>query len=170
MRKLQLLSAGALAAILLAACSGSGDSATPTSPSSSALVVSNAAVYVGTQDVSGTTMPVGHDMDGTTRFEAHLAMPMLAGDPTRMWLHYDRPGSMGMMGQSGTVRMYDDGTHGDRTPGDGLYCLADDETGTQEIGCHGAGAPMGTYHYDFYATAASRESNHVRVTVSVVGG
>ena len=156
--------------ILLAACSGSGDSGTPTSPAASPLVVSNAAVFVGTQDVSGTTMPVGHNMGGTTRFEARMTMPMPSGAPTDMWVHYDRPGTMGMMGESGTVRMYDDGTHGDHTPGDGLYCLDDDRTGSQEIGCHGADAPMGTYHYEFYATEASHESNHVRVTVTVVGG
>lgn len=68
-----------------------------------------------------------------------------------------------MGGYSGSVLCYDDGTHGDDMPGDGVYHYMDPD---DQIGCHGANAPMGDYHYTFWAEHMNgRRSNTVSVTV-----
>ena len=52
-----------------------------------------------------------------------------------------------MGGFQGTVLCYDDGTHGDDVPGDGIYHYMDPDN---QIGCHGTGAPTGEYRYTFW--------------------
>ena len=125
--------------LLLVACSG-GDN--PTAPAGAVeMTVASASVIVDGQVVNGMTLHGEHGGAGGTRFEAQIEMPAGTVAGAQMWLRYERPGGMGgMMGGTGVVALFDDGTHGDRVPGDGLYCLLD-EPG--EYGCHGAGAPMG---------------------------
>jgi hypothetical protein len=150
-------------ALLLVACSGGDNS---TSPAGSVeMTVTSAAVIVDGQTVNGMTLQNGHGGAAGTRFEARVEMPSGPVAGAEMWLRYERPGGMGgMMGGSGVVALYDDGTHGDGVPGDGIYCL-DDVRG--DYGCHGAGAPMGQYHYEFWGTHPHGETNHMRVTVTV---
>jgi hypothetical protein len=71
----------------------------------------------------------------------------------------------GSMMNGGRMTLYDDGTHGDRMPNDGIYCYEDFGG---EYGCHGANAPMGRHDYDFFGMDHSNgETNHMLVTVTV---
>ncbi|MEO8198700.1 MAG: choice-of-anchor X domain-containing protein [Thermoanaerobaculia bacterium] len=154
----------ALLPLLLAACGGGGGSS-PTAPSAPTLVLQSATLSVAGQVVNGMTLPPGHNQGNSTRFEARLldtqGMPHADGT---MQIHYDRPSGMGMMGAtSGTMMLYDDGTHGDRTPGDGTYCFEDF---VGEFGCNAVNSPMGEYHYDFWGQdPGGHQSNHLAVTV-----
>jgi hypothetical protein len=72
---------------------------------------------------------------------------------------------MGMMHRHGEFMLYDDGTHGDPTPGDAAYCY-EDVMG--EYGCHGTNRPMGPYHYDFCPIDEHGvEGNHVSMMVTL---
>lgn len=153
--------------LIVAGCSGDSG-ASPTAPSIHPMtaVVSSAMVVVDGRDVSGMSVPQGHH-GAFTHFEARIENGGSLEPGFEMWLHYEQPGSHGMMGSQGRAHLYDDGTHGDPVPGDGIYCL-DDEAG--QIGCQRADAPMGTYHYDFYGMGSrGDETNHRLVTVTVVG-
>jgi len=145
-----------------AGCSDGGS--TSTSPATPRFEVASAAVVVDGQVVNGQSIPMHHD--GTpTRFEARLhidGQPVAGGT---VYCQYDRPGGMGGMHGQGTFTMYDDGSHGDPTPGDGLYCYQDDR---DQYGCHGEGAASGEYHYEFWGRHhAYGETAHQRVTVTV---
>jgi hypothetical protein len=61
-----------------------------------------------------------------------------------------------MGGYNGTTLCYDDGTHGDDMPGDGIYHYMDSD---DQIGCHGVNAPHGEYHYTFWAESTSGQRN-----------
>jgi hypothetical protein len=68
-----------------------------------------------------------------------------------------------MGGYNGTTLCYDDGTHGDDMPGDGIYHYMDSD---DQIGCHGVNAPHGEYHYTFWAESTSgQRSNTATVTI-----
>ena len=153
---------GALTAQALFACSG-GDSS-PTAPGTPVMQLTQADLQVGGESVAGQTLGPGHGQGQHTFFMAEL---MLDGAPApghEVWVKFDRPG--GMMGMNqGQFRLYDDGTHGDPTPGDGVYCLLDTES---RYGCHGANMRDGEYHYDFWGQhQAGHESNHEHVRVWV---
>ena len=79
-------------------------------------------------------------------------------------MRYQRP--MGMMNQSGTMRLYDDGTHGDRTPNDGVYCYEDSDG---SFGFHMMDAAMGQYHYEFWGMdSGGHDSNHMSMAITLV--
>lgn len=151
-----------LLSLLVAGCGGDGGS-TPTSPAAPHVELATADVVVDGQVLNGQTVPM-HQGGGPTRFEARMELdggPLSGGV---VYCQYDRPGGMGMHGH-GTFAMYDDGTHGDHTAGDGIYCYEDDR---EEYGCHGSGAGPGEYHYEFWGHhAAFGDSAHRRVTVTV---
>lgn len=160
---------GLLGALLLSAlalgCSGDGDSG-PTAPENQEIVLSAAAVSVNGAVVNGQTLPQGHGEGGSTRFEAEVMVNGLPDSRAMVWMQYDRPMGMGMMRHTGRIGLYDDGTHGDRVAGDGLYCLEDFQG---EYGCHSKSAEMGEYHYEFYGTHDNgHESNHMTVVVNIV--
>jgi hypothetical protein len=61
--------------------------------------------------------------------------------------------------------LYDDGTHGDRTPNDGVYCYEDDDG---SFGLHMGNAAMGPYRYEFWGMDPDgHDSNHMDLTVTV---
>jgi len=121
--------------LLAVGCSGDGGS-TPTAPAAPQLELASAEVVVDGRAAIGGVV----------------------------YCQYERPGGMGMHGR-GTFALYDDGTHGDGVPNDGLYCFEDDRA---EYGCHGDGAGPGDYHYEFWGRhAAFGESAHRRVTITV---
>lgn len=155
---------GGVALVALLATAGCGGSDGPTAPRRSEVAVTNASVMVNGQIVNGQTLPRVHGQGGTTRFEASL---MLGGRPAPgqvVRVRFDRPGP-GMMNTTGTFSLYDDGTHGDRMPGDGIYCYEDT---AGQYGCHSEDAQPGQYHYDFSGMHESmHESNHMQVTVTV---
>lgn len=157
-RALQLLAVAGVGLAL--ACDGSSSS--PTAPTRVTFVMTSAEVQIDGQVVNGTVLPAHHD-GSPTRFEAHLeadGRPVTGGV---VYCQYERPGA-GMHHQ-GVFALHDDGTHGDRIPGDGLYCLRDDR---EQYGCHGGGAGPGTYHYEFWGRhPAWGETDHHRVTVTV---
>ena len=66
-------------------------------------------------------------------------------------------------GYQGTTLCYDDGTHGDDIPGDGLYHFMDPQN---QIGCHGYDAPRGEYQYHFWCEDVyNQRSNTTTVTI-----
>ena len=153
-----------LIVVLAVGCSGDGDSG-PTAPENQEIVLSTASISVNGSVVNGQTLPQGHGEGGSTRFEAEMMSNGLPSTGATVWMQYDRPMGMGMMRHTGRVELYDDGTHGDRVAGDGLYCLEDFEG---EYGCHSKRAEMGEYHYEFYGEHDDgHESNHMTVTVRI---
>jgi hypothetical protein len=154
-----------LGLVLFAACSGDGGGS-PTAPASPQLVLQTATLSVSGQVVNGMTLPQGHGQGVSTRFAA--TMVNLQGQPMsgqNVQVRYQRPQGMGMMNPSGTMMLYDDGTHGDRVPNDGLYCYED---WAGDYGCHTASSPMGQYHYEFWGQDhGGQHSNHMTVTVTI---
>jgi hypothetical protein len=154
---------GGLLLVLATACGGSNES--PTSPVSTDLVVRSAVVSVNGQSVGGQNLTQGHGDGDSTRFEAQLMAGGVPAPGQVMWLEFDRPRGMGMGHHVGRAQLYDDGSHGDRVAGDGLYCL-EDVVG--DYGCHSAQAAPGEYHFEFYGLHSDgHETNHLTVTVTI---
>lgn len=146
-------------------CSSSEGDSGPTAPESQEFVLKSAVVSVNGDVVNGQTLPRGHGEGGSTRFEAEMMSNGLREPGATVWMQYDRPMGMNMMRHAGRLQLYDDGTHGDRVAGDGLYCFEDFEG---EYGCHSAQAKMGEYHYEFHGEHDDgHESNHMTVTVRI---
>lgn len=158
----------ALATALLLLVSGCSDGDNPTGPTP----VRNFTVASATVSVNGQVIGDGgvfrhnHGQAGSfTRFEAHLWLDGVHAPGEVMQVRYDRPQGMGMMGGPGLFQLHDDGTHGDRIAGDGIYCL-EDHDGT--YGFHHAQAHHGQYRYEFYGVHhTGLESNHHVITVAV---
>lgn len=160
-----LIAGLALFALVLVAMSCSKANS-PTNPATTDLALSDVILTVDGQVMNGATVHQGHGEGMSTRFQATLwrDAERARGETVRM--RYERPGGMGMMGSTGVLTLYDDGTHGDHTPGDGIYCFEDWQ---ERYGCHGTDAPMGNYHYEFWGEDhMGHESNHVMVNVTVV--
>lgn len=154
------IAAAALITITLTGCNGNGG---PTSPDGSLLVLTRATVSVNGQVLNGETLPQGHGEGVAERFEAVLEKDgvRVAGGTVRV--QHDSPGGM-MMGPP-AFYLYDDGTHGDRMPGDGLYCLEDFQG---QYGCHTNQASRGAHHYDFMGMdGQGHKSSQMRVTVTI---
>jgi len=160
------LMASALVLLSLVACSSGSDDGSPTDPANPDVVMTSADILVSGQSVAGGTFSQGHGEGSSTRFEAEL---MTNGQPApgqMVWLEFDRPMGHSMMRHTDRVQMYDDGTHGDRVAGDGIYCLEDF---AGDYGCHRADAEPGEYHYEFFGVHATdgHETNHMNVTVTI---
>ncbi|HSM13860.1 MAG TPA: choice-of-anchor X domain-containing protein [Thermoanaerobaculia bacterium] len=154
-----------LPALLLVLATGCGGGSSPTSPATGqSFEMTTAQVVVDGQVLNGATVPM--HQGGATRFEARLEADGLPARGGTVYCRYDRPGGgMGGMHRQGVFTMYDDGTHGDHTPGDGLYCLEDDRG---EYGCHGDSAGPGEYRYEFWGEhPAHGQTAHHQVTVTV---
>lgn len=152
--------------ILVAACSDSS-SQSPTAPGPSPLVLQSASVSIDGQNVTnGTWNHQGHAA-ASTRFEARLHQDGMPVTGQWVYVDFDRPQGMGMMQHNGRFQLYDDGTHGDHVPGDGLYCLEDFD---MHYGFHHGDAPHGEYHYEYFGEDhQGHHSNHFAVTVQVGG-
>lgn len=149
----------------LAACSDSHSMPTTSSPTSGGPEVTNPQVLVGGMPVQGF---VSLGTDETGLFRIHVRAPGGLTSIQRVVLQYSQPGpnhhggSM-MGGFSGTVLCYDDGTHGDDVPGDGIYHYMDPEN---QIGCHGRNAPAGNYQYAFWCEDVfGQRSNTATLTI-----
>jgi hypothetical protein len=151
---------------LVAACGSSDDDSSPTASRTASFAISSATLSVGGQVVNGMTLSRGHGQGASTRFEARMVD--LQGQPVTgptVRVRYQRPQGMGMMNSSGTMMLYDDGTHGDLVPGDGLYCYED---WAGDYGCHTASSPMGQYHYEFWGEDdAGRQCDPLTATVTI---
>ena len=160
----------ALLVLSLGACSSGSDSSSPTDPPNSELTLTSADVLVSGQSVAGQTFSQGHGEGSSTRFEAELMLNGQMAPGQMAWLEFDRPMGMGngMMRHTDRVQMFDDGTHGDRVAGDGIYCLEDFKG---DYGCHRADAEPGEYMYEFYGMHATdgHETNHMQVKVTITG-
>lgn len=153
-----------LLSVLPLGCSGDGDSG-PTAPENQVFLLSTAAVSVNGTVVNGQTLPQGHGEGGSARFEARVMSNGMPDPRATVWMQYSRPMGMGMMHHTGRTELYDDGTHGDRVAGDGLYCLEDFQG---EYGCHSSNSAVGEYHYEFHGVHHDgHESNHMTVTVRI---
>ena len=146
----------------LLGCSGGG-AKSPTEATSPTLTLTNAAVMVNGQLINGMTLGRGNDQSGGWRFEAKMQKngQPISGGTMQVW--HETPG-MSMM--SGThFMLYDDGTHGDLAPGDGIFSYEDIHS---EYGCLGRGAAMGEHHYDFSGTdGQGHTTNIMQVSVTV---
>lgn len=148
----------------LAGCGGGGSNGSPVAPPVTSLTLSSATIAVNGQAVTNgmsihrSTLP-----GGNTRFEARLMDGSQSAVGDQATARYERP--MGMMNQNGTMRLYDDGTHGDPTPNDGVYCYEDTDG---SFGPHMMNAMMGQYHYEFWGTdPGGHESNHMSLEITV---
>lgn len=163
-----VVAATALVVLSLVACSSGSGEDNPTSPANPDLVMTSADILVSGQSVAGGTFSQGHGEGSSTRFEAELMSNGQMAPGQMAWLEFDRPmmGGNGMMRHTDRVQMYDDGTHGDRVAGDGIYCLEDFQG---DYGCHRADAEPGEYHYEFYGVHATdgHETNHMQVQVTI---
>jgi len=154
-----------LAILVLVGCSGGGRSS-PTAPSalssSGVLQLASADLLVDGQSVNGMTLMPGHGNGEPALFMAELMMDGAPAPGHQVRVQFDRP--MGMMGSNrGQFMLYDDGTHGDPTPGDGIYCFLDVEA---RYGCQGAGMMDGEYHYEVWGQqTAGPDSNHLHLRV-----
>jgi hypothetical protein len=154
-----------LALLLVQAGCGGGGS-TPTAPAAPAFQMSSAAVVVDGVTVNGATVSPHHG-GGPTRFEARLQIGGQAATGGAVYCRYELPNGGGMMQHQGLFTMYDDGTHGDAAPGDGLYCYQD-QAEREQYGCHDNAAGPGEYQYEFWGQHhAYGETEHHRVTVTV---
>lgn len=139
------------------ACGGGGNG--PTDPAGQRVSLVTAAVSVDGVVYNGGTYHHGQGQGDSTRFEARLTSNGGPAPGERVWVDYGR----GMM--RGRFGLYDDGTHGDPVPGDGVYCLEDPDG---RYGFHHAGAPHGRYHYEFWGEHhGGSHSNHLDVTIQV---
>jgi len=127
--------------------------------------VSNAQVLVAGQSIQGLVV------EGTNEpslFRVRVHAPGDLSTIQRVVLRYSQPGPNHhggpmMGGFRGTVLCYDDGTHGDDVPGDGIYHFMDPD---EDIGCHGIEAPPGEYRYEFWCEDVfGQQSNVAPVTI-----
>jgi len=147
-------------------CSSDQPTTTPASPSvPGAPTVSNAQVLVAGYAIQGR---VAAGTGEPSLFRVHVDGPGGPSTIQRVVLNYSQPGSNHhggrmMGGFSGTAFFYDDGTHGDDVPGDGIYHFMDPD---EDIGCHGIEAPLGEYHYEFWCEDDfGQRSNVAAVTI-----
>lgn len=150
------------ALVPLVACGGD---MSPTAPQAGFLHLTDAQVTISGESVNGMTLVQGQLTGNSTMFQARLRDA--AGDPATgqaVQMRFERPGH-GMMGGSGVLTLWDDGTHGDPVAGDGIYCLVDFDG---NYGLHHDDCPVGPYHYEFWGVDhADRHSNHMNVSVTV---
>lgn len=138
----------------------------PTDAVSADVTLSQAMITADDQPLDGQTMHQGEA--GTMRYEARLVDRH--GEPApgyQVRVRVSMPSMMGSMHpMSEELFCYDDGTHGDPVPGDGVYCFED--TG-HEHGCHQIDARPGEYHYDFCGVDDhGYESNHMHLMVRLL--
>ena len=75
---------------------------------------------------------------------------------------------MMMMNHSGEITMWDDGTHGDMTPGDGIFHMEDDMSEMMKMMGIVWANMMGDYEFEFYCfDEDDHESNHYKVEVTI---
>jgi hypothetical protein len=160
-RNLFAMTTATLLAIALSGCNGNGS---PTSPDASPLVLTQARISVNGQTLNGRTLAQGHGEGRIALFEADLEHDGVRVTGGSIIVRHTSPGGGMMMGPS-ELHLYDDGTHGDRNPGDGHYCFEDTQG---QYGCHTSQAPRGSHHYDFMGSDGhGRQSNQTRVTVTI---
>ncbi|HPF24141.1 MAG TPA: hypothetical protein PK417_11710 [Hyphomonas sp.] len=148
---------------------GHDDPTQPVDSNPGDLTLSAAKVSVDGQSLDGLDIQQG-EYSGPMHYEARLAdhhgNPIVGG---QVRVRYGMSGMMGHMGgymHQGEFYCYDDGTHGDPVPGDGIFCFVDD---AQQYGCHRAGANPGEYHYEFCGyDQHGHESNRMDVMVNLL--
>jgi hypothetical protein len=158
MRKLSLL----LVLFVLAACDSNNNPVAPIGTTANSIETAQVLVN-GTPAQNG----VVRGEAGQTMFQIHLQerdalhLEMVEHCEVR----YDRPGGMGAMSphRQGQALCYDDGTHGDGTPGDGIYHYLDSD---DTIGCGRAGMPVGEYAYQFHCQFNDGSTSETTATVT----
>lgn len=171
-RKSKILTALAVGTLLTLTVACSGDGRSPTDPGMpDTMSLTGASVEVDGQryeaGASGTYhQDHGGRALGSTLFQARLIRDGVPITGQTVRVAYEMPMGHGMMGRaSGHFPLYDDGTHGDPTPGDGIYCY-EDHVG--QHGFHHPGAGHGNYHYDFFGLHPDgMETNHMTIDVVV---
>lgn len=134
------------------------------------LRLNGALVEVNGEVVNGESFQVGQMTGASTFFQATLMGPngTVPGEAVRVQYRVPHQGPGGMMDgpAQGLMTLYDDGSHGDPTPGDGIYCY-EDQQGLYGFHMHGAAA--GTYHYEFFGVDHNQHhTGHMSVDVMLV--
>lgn len=158
-----LLSMAALGALTLAACDDGTD---PVAGSQTLghLTTSIASVRV---TAGNTTMGDAalQGEQGPTMFQVQLEDrdAMTLSNVESCQIHYDLPARMPGMRRRGVADCYDNGSHGDDVPHDGVYHYRDDD---DSVGCGRSWMPTGEYLYDFvcHFTNGSTSERSVAVT------
>lgn len=171
-RTIQSFSITSVAVAVLILTAGGCSQDGPTQPAGSNagdLTLSAAKVSVDGQSLDGLDIRQG-DYPGPVLYEARLAdnhgNPVVGGQVQVRYGMYGMMGHMGGYMHQGEFYCYDDGTHGDPVPGDGIFCFVDD---AHHYGCHRAGARPGEYHYEFCGfDQHGHESNRMDVRVNLV--
>lgn len=154
-----------LVAAVAVGCSDAASMMTGTSPTVGAPSVSNAAVIVNGSSVQGS---VAQGTGDPSLFQVRVHAPGGPSTVRQVIMQYSQPGpnhhgGRMMGGFQGTVFCYDDGTHGDDIPGDGIHHFMDPQN---QVGCHGLNAPRGEYEYHFWCEDVyGQRSNTLSVTV-----
>jgi hypothetical protein len=158
------LAAVLLAVFFITACSDDS-SMMSSSPVPGPPSISNASVMVNGRSIQGR---VAQGNGEIALFQVRVHAPGGLSTVRQVVMQYTQPGPNHhggpmMGGFRGTVFCYDDGTHGDDVPGDGIYHFMDPQN---QIGCHGLNAPRGNYEYRFWCEDVySQRSNTETVTV-----
>lgn len=170
MIQLVSIALGALAMTLAACGGGSSGPTDPGDPGAATLQLTSAEVVADGQQYEGGASGTFHHnhggtQGGSTQFQATLMRGGIPASGPIVEVRFQGPGGHGMMGGAATFQLYDDGTHGDHTPGDGVYHFEDHDG---EYGFHHRGAHHGQYHYDFFGLHPDgTETNHMTVDVMV---
>ena len=116
------------------------------------------SISIGGQNVTNTAINSG--MGNSTLF---VARPSRVEPGLTVWVKFK--GSSMMSTGSGMFQMYDDGTHGDRIPGDGEYCF---ENFNEAPRMHMGNAMSGHYTFEFYCQDSNgNHSSHNNAWVDV---
>ena len=133
----------ALALVFLVSCSEDNATSSRQVPFPQSVTISIAG-----QNVTNTAIRTG--MANSTLF---VARPSRVEPALTVWVKFSGPSMMNP--GSGMFQMYDDGSHGDRIPGDGEYCF---ENFNEAPRIHMGNAMSGHYTFEFYCQDSS--GNH----------
>jgi hypothetical protein len=149
--------------LLLVACAGP---TSPVAPRAMGYWMASTQVIVAGASVNGMTMSRGQLVGDSTFFQGTLTGPSGPVPGETVQVLALTPHGPGMMLGQNVMTLYDDGTHGDPTPGDGTYGFEDLEG---LFGFHMQHAPLGEYHYEFFGTYHDDEhTEHMEVVVTIV--
>ena len=169
-KKRALLSIILLTAVLIAGCSSTSNSPTQPPPDNAQLVTTRSQAFVDGTPLAGATRHQGFGEGSSMLFEGAMTLGNQPGIGEMMWMEYDRPmGGGGMHGNrhTGRTQLYDDGTHGDDMPGDGIYHFEDFDG---DFGCQRQSHGAGDYHYEFYGEHHDgSETNRIGMTITING-
>lgn len=151
--------AAALIALTVTACSSTEPAGEPPTATTG---IEAAEVFVGGSPASGGAIS---GEQGPSLFQVQLRDrdPLHLESVERCAVHYDLPGDgLLPLRRLGEQPVFDDGSHGDDVPGDGVFHWLDEE---DTIGGGRIDAPAGDYQYRFHCRFEDGSESDAEVTV-----